>query len=172
MDMLGKPNVERAARGAAEREGGVSMSYGDRKKEKLTNSKASSQHVDQLRSGLAYQDEQSNARGHHESTTEHNTIGQVPDARSGLYPHSRAKLQGRTVLPDSLTTGTALPDGDYNKGHASGLPFQTPLTGYQPYGLTESVSDHCVKDWYRNPESTKFNPYIVVANEGLISGMP
>ena len=41
--------------------------------------------------------------------------------------------QEATGLPDSLTSGIAHSDGDYNKGHASGFASQPPLTGYQPY---------------------------------------
>ena len=48
-----------------------------------------------------------------------------------LESDSHQPLDHRTEamgLPDSLTSGTALSDGDYNKGHASGSASQPSLT--------------------------------------------
>ena len=102
MDMFDDRNMEHAAQGAVEWVGVISTATGDREKEKLAEHMISSQ--SHGRCVLASRDGQSDAQGP-ESATEYIIVGQAPDACSGLHPHTRATLQGRTEDRNSSTSG-------------------------------------------------------------------
>ena len=142
MDMLGKSNVERAAQGAVELEWETSSLQGDREKEQHTCVVAFSEPGDRPHLWPTHRDDQAmpNAERHDQSTTEHSEhIGQAPDARSGLHPHTRAPLQGRLEDRDSSIPGLQ-----------KGVEHETEEL---PRGSTQLTSSPCASTFQHGSQS-------------------
>ena len=99
MDLFNKCVMEGDIQGTAECDGGDLVGCNNREKKKLDNGTSSTHGKHD-----ACREQQSVNQGP-ETATEHNNIGQAPDACSGLHPHVHATLQGRLEDRDSSIPG-------------------------------------------------------------------